>query len=193
MCLPTFCVCELHHGFWSFAITGFAPFVWKCFFFFFSLNQSQNPWFCIKVISCCFSQEGLYSRKSVILCFYHFCLPSSHQCLGCHPADMMGATSSRNSMKELTLIWKPFWKPGGSWYVIFQLPKNLLHQVNADGDQIIGSWLSTESISYTAILPMLFFCCARSLLFFTPNESNVLISRGYIFPFANSSFHPLHF
>lgn len=163
----------------------------KAFFFF--LNQSQNPWFCIKVISWCFSQKGLYSRKSVILYFYRFCLPWSHQCLGCHPADTMGATSSRNSMKELTLIWRPFRKPVGSSYVIFHLPKNPLDQVNAGGDQIIGSWLSTESISYTAILPMLFLCCARSLLFFTPNESNVVISRGYIFPFANSSFHPLHF
>lgn len=102
-----------------------------------------------------------------------------------------GTTSSCNSTKEPTHIGRSFRKPAGSWYVILQIPENPLDQMDANGGQITRSWLSTESIYYTGYIASVAPLLSKILVIFTQNK-NYVVSQGYIFSFANSSFHPLH-
>lgn len=106
---------------------------------------------------------------------------------------MMGTTSSRNNVREPTLSWRHFRKPAGSWYVILHLHENPLDQLKTNGDRIIRSWPSTMSVSYTGYIANVIRLLNEILVIFMQNKNNVVMSKGYIFSFANTLFHPLRF
>lgn len=49
------------------------------------------------------------------------------------------------------------------------------------------------SASYLGCIANVIHLLNEILAIFTQNKNNVVMSKGYIFPFENTLFHPLHF
>lgn len=65
------------------------------------------------------------------------------------------------------------------------------HQ-NTNGDQTIRSWPPAMSASYAGYIANVIHLLNEIRVIFTQNKNNVVMSKGYIFPFENTLFHPLH-